>query len=203
LGKILKSLDIDVLIADTSQFALRRARHEDLKTHQGDILDEAHNDHVELGEFQHMIVATDNDSQNQLITADLGPEMGFDQISRLSNDSRAKANSKVGHGRILFESGADFNSLLDRERDGWRFSKTNITEVFSAEEYRKNLESGEEPLAVLKEDRRLLFFATEARPVIEEGDIVISFVAPDTPEERKAGRAAKGAEKNGASKGEN
>ncbi|WP_108811540.1 cation:proton antiporter domain-containing protein [Sphingorhabdus sp. Alg231-15] len=197
LGKILKSLNIEVLMADTSPFALRRARHEDLNTHQGDILDEAHNDHIELGEFQHMIVATDNDSHNQLITADLGPEMGFDQISRLSNDSRDKSKSKVGHGRILFESGADFNSLLDRERDGWRFSKTNITEIFSAEEYRKNLDPGEEPLAVLKEDRRLLFFATDARPIIEEGDVVISFVAPDTPEERKADRAAKEAEKNG------
>ena len=188
LGKLLKKMDVDVMIADTSRFALRRAKQEELRIHQGDILDEAHNDNVDLGEFQHLIVATDDDSHNQLITADLGPEMGFDQITRLSNDSRGK--SKVGYGRILFESGADFASLLDRERAGWRFSKTNITPVFSAEEYRRNLGEDEEPLAVLKEDGRLLFFATEARPVIETGDVVISFVAPDTPEERKADREA-------------
>lgn len=193
LGKLLKKMDIDVMIADTSQFALRRARQEELRIHQGDILDEAHNDNVDLGEFQHLIVATDDDSHNQLITADLGPEMGFDQITRLSNDSRGK--SRVGYGRILFESGADFASLLDRERAGWRFSKTNITPVFSAEEYRRNLGEGEEPLAVLKEDGRLLFFATEARPVMETGDVVISFVAPDTPEERRADREARGLEK--------
>ncbi|MEL6874804.1 MAG: cation:proton antiporter [Pseudomonadota bacterium] len=193
LGKLLKKMDIDVMIADTSRFALRRAKQEELRIHQGDILDEAHNDNVDLGEFQHLIVATDDDSHNQLITADLGPEMGFDQITRLSNDSRGK--SKVGYGRILFESGADFTTLLDRERAGWRFSKTNITPVFSAEEYRRNLDDGEEPLATLKEDGRLLFFATEARPVIETGDVVISFVAPDTPEERKADREAKDLEK--------
>lgn len=193
LGKLLKKMDIDVMIADTSRFALRRAKQEELRIHQGDILDEAHNDNVDLGEFQHLIVATDDDSHNQLITADLGPEMGFDQITRLSNDSRAK--SKVGYGRILFESGADFTTLLDRERAGWRFSKTNITPVFSAEEYRRNLGDGEEPLATLKEDGRLLFFATEARPVIETGDVVISFVAPDTPEERKADREARDMEK--------
>lgn len=193
LGKLLKKMDVDVMIADTSRFALRRAKQEELRIHQGDILDEAHNDNVDLGEFQHLIVATDDDSHNQLITADLGPEMGFDQITRLSNDSRGK--SKVGYGRILFESGADFTSLLDRERAGWRFSKTNITPVFSEEEYRRNLGEGEEPLAVLKEDGRLLFFATEARPVIETGDVVISFVAPDTPEERKAEREAKDLEK--------
>lgn len=193
LGKLLKSMEIDVMIADTSQFALRRAKQEEIRIHLGDILDEAHNDNIDLGEFQHLIVATDDDSHNQLITADLGPEMGFDQITRLSNDSRGK--SKVGYGRILFESGADFTSLLDRERAGWRFSKTNITPVFSAEEYRRNLDDNEEPLAVYKEDGRLLFFATEARPAIETGDVVISFVAPDTPEERKAGRAAKEDEK--------
>lgn len=194
LGKLLKSMEIDVMIADTSQFALRRAKQEEIRIHRGDILDEAHNDNIDLGEFQHLIVATDDDSHNQLITADLGPEMGFDQITRLSNDSRGK--SKVGYGRILFESGADFTSLLDRERAGWRFSKTRITTVFSAEEYRRNLDDNEEPLAVHKEDGRLLFFATEARPALETGDVVISFVAPDTPEERKAGRAAKEEEKN-------
>lgn len=193
LGTTLKSLDIDVMISDNSKFALRRAKSEEIDTHYGDILDEAHNDNIDLGQFQHLIAATDNDSHNQLITADLGPEMGYDQVSRLSNDSKAK--SKVGHGRLLFESGTDYGALLDREREGWRFSKTNITEIFTIEEYRKNLDEGEEPLAVLKEDRRLLFFATDARPVIENGDVVISFVAPISPAERKADRAAKEAEK--------
>lgn len=65
-------------------------KREEIRTHQGDILDEAHDDNIELGDFQHMIVATDNDSHNQLITADLGPEMGFDQMTRVANDSREK-----------------------------------------------------------------------------------------------------------------
>ena len=197
LGKMLKSLDIEVLVTDNSKFALRRARSEGLAVRHGDVLDEAHNDNIDMGEFQHLIAATDNDSQNQLITADLGPEMGYEQISRLANDGQSK--SRVGHGRLLFESGTDFGTLLDRDLAGWRFSKTNITEKFTVEDYRKNLETDEEPLAVFKPDRRLLFFATDARPVIEDGDVVISYVAPDTPEERKADRAAKESEKNGES----
>ena len=195
LGKMLKSLGIEVLMTDNSKFALRRARSEGLAIHHGDVLAEAHDDNIDMGEYQHLIAATDNDSQNQLITADLGPEMGYEQISRLANDSQSK--SRVGHGRLLFESGTDFGTLLDRDLAGWRFSKTNITEKFTAEDYRKNLEEDEEPLAVFKPDRRLLFFATDARPVIEDGDVVISYVAPDTPEERKADRAARESEKNG------
>lgn len=193
LGNILRSLKLNVTIADTSQFALRRAKEAKLNVHHGDILDEAHNDNIDLGQYQHLIAATDNDSQNQLITADLGPEMGYDQISRLANDGPNK--SKIGHGRLLFESGVDFGSLLDREQEGWRFSKTNITEQFSEDKYRKNLDIGEEPLAVFKPDRRLLFFSTDARPIIEVGDIVLSFIAPDTPEERKADRDARDAER--------
>ena len=194
LGKMLKSLDIDVLMTDNSKFALRRARSEGLAVRHGDVLAEAHDDNIDMGEYQHLIAATDNDSQNQLITADLGPEMGYEQISRLANDSQSK--SRVGHGRLLFESGTDFSTLLDRDLAGWRFSKTNITEKFTVEDYRKNLEEGEEPLAVFKPDRRLLFFAPDARPVIEDGDVVISYVAPDTPEERRADRAARESEKN-------
>ena len=199
LGKMLKSLDVEVLITDNSRFALRRAHKEGLATHHGDVLEEAHDDNIDMGEFQHLIAATDNDSQNQLITADLGPEMGYEQISRLANDSQSK--SRVGHGRLLFASGADFGTLLDRDLAGWRFSKTNITEKFTAEDYRGNLEEDEEPLAVLKPDRRLLFFATDSRPAIEDGDVVISYVAADTPEERKADRAAKDSEKNGDKNG--
>jgi NhaP-type Na+/H+ or K+/H+ antiporter len=194
LGKLLKSLDINVTIADNSQFALRRAKEAELNIHHGDILDEAHNDNIDLGQYQHLIAATDNDSQNQLITADLGPEMGYEQISRLANEGTSK--SKIGHGRLLFESGVDFGTLLDREQSGWRFSKTNITEQFSEEKYRKNLDADEEPLAVLKPDRRILFFSTDAKPVIEEGDTIIGFVAPDTPEERKADRDAREADRN-------
>ncbi len=117
---------------------MRRAHSEGLAIRHGDVLEEAHDDNIDMGEYQHLIAATDNDSQNQLITADLGPEMGYEQISRLANDSQSK--SRVGHGRLLFESGADFGTLLDRDLAGWRFSKTNITEKFTGEDYRKNLE---------------------------------------------------------------
>ena len=41
LGKMLQSLDIDVVIADDSKFALRRARSEGITIHHGDVLDEA------------------------------------------------------------------------------------------------------------------------------------------------------------------
>ncbi len=185
LATFLKSLKYDVTIADTGKFALRRARRREIDVYDGDFLDEAHNDNVDLGKFQHLIAATDNDSYNQLLSSDLGPEMGYEQISLLATDKK-DANRGPGRGRMLTESGATYTELVDRAREGWVFSKTRLTEKFTYENYRDNLGLGEEPLAVMKPDRRLLFFSTEARPFIEEGDEIISFVAPESPEKRAA-----------------
>ncbi len=193
LGKILHDLGVAITFSDPSRFALRRARSEGMHTHHGDILDEAHSDNIDMGQFQHMIVATENDSHNQLITADLGPEMGYEQISRLGGENQGK--SRVGHGRVLFESGVNYDILHDRERQGWRFSKTRITEKFSYGDFSDNLGEGEEPLAVVKDDGRVLFFSTDSRPLVNEGETIISYVAPDKPEERKAEKEAERAEK--------
>jgi len=192
LAKALHDLNIDVMLSDRSRFSLRDAKAANIRTHVGDILDEAHNDNIDLGEYQHMIIATDNDSHNQLITADLGPEMGFDQISRVGSDEHSK--SKVGHGRQLFRSGIAYDDLQDRARMNWRFSNTKITEKFSFKDFRKNLKDGEEPIALLKPDGELAFFTTDVNPAAEIGDLVISFVAPDTPEQRKAEREEKSAD---------
>ncbi|WOE75063.1 cation:proton antiporter [Alterisphingorhabdus coralli] len=189
LGAFLKSLEIPVTISDTSYFALRGARQRELDIHNGDILDEALDDMVDLGAYQHLIVATDNDSYNQLLSSDLGPEVGYDHISAVSVDSTADGNGeRSSRGRILLENATSYGNLVDRARDGWVFSRTRLTEKFTYEDFRENLEEDEEPVAILKPNQKLLFFSAQARPVIELGDQIISFIKPDSPEERKASR---------------
>lgn len=190
LGAFLKSLEIPVTISDTSRFALRGAKKRDLDTHNGDILDEALDDTIDIGSYQHLIVATDNDSYNQLLSSDLGPELGHDHISALNVDNNASDNSgeRASRGRVLLESGTSYADLIDRARDGWVFSRTRLTEKFTYEDFRANLDGEEEPVAIIKPGQRLLFFSAQARPIIEEGDQIISFVRPDSPEEIKASR---------------
>lgn len=195
LGAFIKSLGIPVTIADTSKFALRGARRRELEVHRGDILDEAHNDAIDMGRFQHLIAATDNESYNQLICADLGPEMGYEQITQIAADNESA--TRIMRGRVLMEEAVGFGDLIDRVREGWIFSKTRLTEKYSYKDLTKNLDSGEQPVAVLKSDKRLLFFSVQARPVVEEGDVIISFVAPETPEERAAKKAAEDEDRQG------
>lgn len=181
----LKSLGLPILIADTSRFALRRARKLSLETYRGDILEEALDDKIDLGQFQHMIISTDNESYNQLISSDLGPEFGYDQITAMAVE---KDSPGAKRGRILLESEAIYSDLIDRANDGWVFSKTRLSDKFTYKDFCANLEEGEEIVALLKPDNRLLPFSAQARPIIENGDAVISFIKPSSPEELKAAR---------------
>ncbi len=47
---------------------------------------------------------------------------------------------------------------------------------------------GGESIAVIKPDQRVLFFSMQARPVIDIGDQLVSFVPPETPQEIKEKR---------------
>lgn len=181
----LKSLGLPILVADTSRFALRRARKLSLETYRGDILEEALDDKIDLGQFQHMIISTDNESYNQLISSDLGPEFGYDQMTAMAVE---KDSPGAKRGRVLLETESVYSDLIDRANAGWVFSKTRLSDKFTYNDFRANLEEGEEIVALLKPDNRLLPFSAQARPIIENGDAVISFIKPSSPEELKAAR---------------
>ncbi|MEE9434684.1 MAG: sodium:proton antiporter [Sphingorhabdus sp.] len=192
LASMLKKLGLEVTVADQSRAALRFAKRAQLPTHFGDVAEEAHGHGIDLGSYQQLLAITDNDAENRLIASDLGPEMGFEQIGMISGDSDDRRYE--GRSRILLQSGRDLDEMEALVRDGWIFSCTNITEKFGWKEFQANLEEHEEAIAVLKPDQRLLLFTTDASPSAEPDDIIISFVQPDTPEERKAARDAKQAE---------
>lgn len=181
----LKSLELPILVADTSRFALRRARKLSLETYRGDILEEALDDKIDLGQFQHMIISTDNESYNQLLSSDLGPEFGYDQMTAMAVEKNSPGAKR---GRVLLETETIYSELIDRANAGWVFSKTRLSDKFTYDDFRANLDEDEEVVALLKSDNRLLPFSAQARPIIENGDAIISFVKPSNPEELKAAR---------------
>ena len=176
LGSALQAMGLTVMIADTAKFALRAARKQSLAVHQGDILDEVTQDTLDLQQFQHVVAATDNDSYNSLVCADLGPEVGGDKLAQTGVDE-----TRLGRGRarVLLEGGETVDELQVRIASGWQFGRTRITDVFPYEAYRARLPAGAEPVAVMKPDRRLLLFSTTQRPVVESGDTMLTFAPPE------------------------
>jgi NhaP-type Na+/H+ or K+/H+ antiporter len=182
LGVALRDLGLAVTVADTAKFALRGARKKELDVYQGDILDEAMQDSIDMLQFQQVIAATDSDSYNALVCADLGPEMGTDKLTQTGLD---EVRLKRGRGRVLFADGPTVDELQTRVTAGWTFGKTRITDVFDYDDYCALQPPTAAPVAVLKPGDRLLLFSTTARPSVEAGDTILSLLPPEAKPEVK------------------
>lgn len=189
LAQFLEKQGLKSVIIDRSFTALRHANRADIETEIADLAEDSSAHAIDLGRFQHMVIATDNDSHNRLVASDLGPDFGYLKITRVACDMGN--SSSYAKSRVLFKSGTSYELLDDRLRAGWQFSKTKITEKFGWKDFIANFAGDEEPLAILKPDKTILFFTTSTQAVAEIGDMVISFVAADTPEERRAQRTQK------------
>ena len=135
-----------------------------------------------------MIAATDSDSYNALVCADLGPEMGTDKLTQTGLD---EVRLSRGRGRVLFEDGPTIDELQTRVVAGWTFGKTRITDVYGYDKYRERLADEAAPMAVLKPDKRLLLFSTSARPTVDTGDTILTFQPPEPKTEARTKQADK------------
>ncbi|MBZ6377290.1 sodium:proton antiporter [Pacificimonas flava] len=202
LGQALAKRNIPVHIADTSYLALRRARQAGLETHHGEALEAIHADHLDIGSFQAVIAATDNDAYNSLICAELGPEIGRNAVFQVGTSEAAGTAALPGalKGRDLLKSGAGLMELLNRQEKGWEFRQTRIGEKYSLSDLRKRLSQESELLGHVKPSLELSFFTNEGRPAVDEGDYVIAYVPPggdaadeeDMKERQDRAREAKG-----------
>ncbi len=173
----------EVLIADASKLALRRARRAGIPVYQGDIVDEAHDDEIDMGQYQQLIAATDNDSYNALVCSELAPEVGSDRISRIIGESGAGSRRR---GRVFTLEGTPIEELLDRLQSGWTFGRTRITEKFPYSAFVARMRAnGGDSLAVARPSGELAIFSAEHRPAVDIGDIVWTFIPPEEPQPRR------------------
>lgn len=178
-AEFIKAQDRSVLIADTSKFALRAARRADIPIYEGDILEEEHDDRIDMGQFQQLIAATDNDSYNALVCSELAPEIGHDRVSRTVGESRSASRRR---GRVFTFTGLPIEAMLDRLQTGWSFGRTRITEKFTYADFVQRMKtSGGESLAVARASGEVAIFSTEHRPSVEPGDTIWTFVPLSPP----------------------
>jgi NhaP-type Na+/H+ or K+/H+ antiporter len=176
-AEFVRRQDRKILVADASKLALRRAQQAGLPVYHGDILDEVRDDHVDLGEYQQLLAATDNDSYNALVCSELAPEIGHNRTSRTAGEA---ANGSPRRGRILTFRGTPIEKQLDRLQSGWTFGRTRITEVFSYADFTARMKaSGGDSLAVVRPSGDLVMLTTQHPPSIGPGDIIWTFVPPE------------------------
>ena len=138
LAEVLKKAKIPVLMTDPNFIRLRKARAAGIDSFSGDILSEAAEQRVELVSYATLIAATDNDAYNTLVTTDLAPEFGRENVFQVmrekSESSRHQLPRTLGGRPLGLE--ATHAELRDLIAQGWRFRSTRLSEEFTLEDWR-------------------------------------------------------------------
>lgn len=176
LGLILKDLDIPVTIADASWHRLRQARIAGLRIYFGQILSEAAEHGIEFNDIGYLIAASDNDAYNALVCTRYGPDLGRNNVFQLSSISEEDPNgfSPTIRGNIIGE-GFYYEDLLSRYINGWRFSKTRLTDEYTYEEYLANVQEEIMEVGIIRQDGSLSFSSGERKQQPKSGDTIIIF----------------------------
>ena len=182
LAKLLKELDIPVMIADRSWWRLKAARQADIPLYYGEILAEAAAYRIDHARFGELIAATAGDSYNTLVCTDLAPIFGRQhvfQIGRMQSQEVDPNDIAVTlGGRTLLKSGLHHDALVARISEGWVFRKTKLTDEFGFDDYRAKLPADAELIFAFKADGRLSFATVNSGPRPGTGDVVVAFVKP-------------------------
>ncbi|MXP30819.1 cation:proton antiporter [Parerythrobacter jejuensis] len=191
LAKEMQALKTPVMIVDPSWQSLAPARREGLPFYHGEILNEATEHNLDLTPYQVLVAATGNEAYNALVCNEFAYEIGRDSVYQLgdSDDEDHRTLPDSLRGRSLFESGFGVADVQERQKQGWVFRKTKLSDQFNFEDAQDKLPESAHMLLLLRETGTMRFFTHAARPEPRAGDTVISFSPPqDRPADELAQR---------------
>jgi NhaP-type Na+/H+ or K+/H+ antiporter len=179
LGQALDKLEVPVLVSDPNRIHLRAAREAGLRTFFGDILAEAAEHGIEVVSFGQVVALTDNDAYNTLVTTDLAPEFGRENVFQLrrirEEGARHALPATLGGRRIGGD--LDHAGITQRMAEGWGVRITRLSEDYTLETWRAaNPEAV--ALAEMPASGALRFIAREQEPQGGEGTRLIVFGPP-------------------------
>lgn len=203
LAKQMEAIKTPVMIVDQSWQRLGAARREGLPFYHGEILNEATEHNLDLSPFQVLVAATDNEAYNALVCNEFAHEIGRDSVYQLGENSEGDDRHALPEsirGRALFTDGFGVTDVIERQRQGWAFKKTRLSDEFDFDDAREKLPDSATMLLLVREDGTLRFFTHAATPEPRPGDTIISFVPPKSQEEQASKRAARESAKGDAAK---
>ena len=196
LAREMQKLNAPIMIIDPSWQRLGLARREGLPFYHGEILNEATEHNLDLAPYQVLVAATENEAYNALVCNEFAHEIGRDNVYQLGESADGSDKHALPmsiRGRALFESGFGVTDVNDRQREGWVFRKTKLSEEFDFEQAQEKLPDSANMLLLVRQSGTLRFFTHAARPEPRPGDTIISFSPPQlkTAEDKAADKAAK------------
>lgn len=173
LAKLLKSLDIPVMIIDSNMGRLNKAKSAGIKIFNAEILENIENGVLDFSEYGYLLAATENDSYNALVCQKVLEDLGAKNIFQIpiNNQSGALTNlPKDLGGRIIEATELVYDNLQEKSFSGWSFEgqsidkKVNISELNNDDSYNLFVIHSDKSLSIVSKDLDL-----------EEGDVLVNF----------------------------
>ena len=179
LGALLRDLDVPVVISDTNHRNLRGARDLGVPVFYGDVLSEAAEHMLELHKYDNVIALSENEAYNTLVTTDLAPEFGRNNIYQLRRDrehsSRHELPSTLGGRPFLGEE--TYSSSLDKILMDWRIGVTRISDSCPLDRFQRDRPEAV-MIATLDEKGRLKFAPNLGKSPLADGLRILHFSPP-------------------------
>ena len=182
LAQALRSIKVNVLVADTSWHALRPARLAGIPVFYGEILSEFAEESVEIAHVRTVLAATSNDAYNALVCTAIAPEIGNDRVLQLSMgedyEEDPQALSRPRRGQVAFDLGADFEKLWRLYVRGWRFFKTRLSANYAYQNFLDDRPEDALEILALHADGKVEFRSADAAVTAAAGDTIVYFAKP-------------------------
>jgi len=196
LAEQMRDMKAPVLVVDASWQRLALARQKGIPFYHGEILNEATEHNLELAPYQNLVAATENEAYNALVCNEFAHEIGRDRVFQLGESADGEDKHALPaslRGRALFESGFGVEDVSERQRQGWVFRKTRLSEEFDFEKMQEKLPDAANMLLLVRDNGTIRFFTHAAKPEPRAGDTILSFSPPQTKtaEEKAAKKASR------------
>lgn len=179
LGKMLQSMNKNVLIIDSAWGNLQLARQAGVPSFAGEILSEHTEYEIDLTPYETMIVATDTDSYNSLVVNNFVPELGRTHLFQTAiHQSDPKDFHSSLSGRTLFGAEWNIHALEAKAEEGYAMRKTQLTEQYTYADFWEKSVDGTIPLFVERAQGKIEFFTTGMAVEPKIGDTIVSFSPP-------------------------
>ena len=186
LAGVIKQGGTPVLLVDASWHNLKEARLQGIPVFYGEVLSETSEQNMDLSEMNYLLLATENDSYNALVSGAFIHHFGRDRVYQLASygygeESRKEVKSS-SRGLTAFDDELHYGTLLSLFYQGWRFQKTRLTEEFNFDDFTSSTQGKAKILFLIRENERLLFCSPGQEFSPEPGDSILSFSRPEKPD---------------------
>ncbi len=196
LARVLKRLEIDVLLVDGVYSRLKGARMENVEVYYGEILSDHAEHTLEAQHLNNVLCGTINDFYNALVCKAQGRHFGhhrtFQFASPQTSGQEFKRLTLQQRGYFAFANDASFEMLHQRLSEGWKIQTTKLSKNYGWSEFDDRqgglgqawlLIGGISPSGVLR------LYSPEQKFKLEAGWTAIYF-APEAKRENKSASPA-------------